>query len=143
MKIEIKKALLEGHTPEVIVEAIHVNHPRLDKRNPENISNRGELARKIRSFRSARDEVRPNDRNPNGSQNYVAAVDPQGYENNQAKANKYDNQARVISQRGDDVGLAQANEFAGLTGGHRNIGKINAAYMASAGYPRVISSAKK
>lgn len=143
MKIEIKQALLEGYTPEVIVEAVHANHPRLNKRNPDNISNRDEFARKIRSYRAARDEVRPDIRYPNGSRNFTAAVDPQGYENYQAKANKYDNQARVISQQGDDVGLAQAKEFAGLKDGHRNIGKINAPYMASAGYPRIISSAKE
>lgn len=34
MKIEIKQALLEGYTPEVIVEAVHANHKNLDKRNP-------------------------------------------------------------------------------------------------------------
>lgn len=34
MKIPIKKALLEGHSPEVIIEAVHANHKNLDKRNP-------------------------------------------------------------------------------------------------------------
>ena len=32
MQIEIKQALLEGYQPEVITEAVHANHPRLNKR---------------------------------------------------------------------------------------------------------------
>ena len=41
MKIEIKKALLEGYSLEAIVEAVHANHSNLNKRNPENMKNRG------------------------------------------------------------------------------------------------------
>ena len=95
------------------------------------------------SYRAARDEVRQDKRYPDGSRNYGAPVDPQKFENYQARANKYDNQARVVSQQGHDAALSLANEFAGLRDGHSNRGKINAPYMASAGYPRVISSAKQ
>ena len=41
MIIEIKKALLEGYNLESIVEAVHANHPNLNKRSPENMKNRG------------------------------------------------------------------------------------------------------
>ena len=143
MIIPIKQALLEGYTLETIVEAIHANHSNLNKRNPENIKNRGDLAKKIKSYRAARDEVRQDIRYPDGSRNYGAPVDPQNFENYQARANKNDNQARVVSQQGHDAALSLANEFAGLRDGYSNRGRINAPYMASAGYPRVIASAKE
>ena len=41
MIIPIKQALLEGYNLETIVEAIHANHSNLNKRNPENMKNRG------------------------------------------------------------------------------------------------------
>ena len=77
MKIEIKKALLEGHTPEVIVEmAVHANHPELSKMNSGNIPARNEVAELIRANRSFKKE------------------DP-------TNANYYDNNARFISQTGN------------------------------------------
>ena len=49
MKVEIKQALLEGHSPEVIVEAVHTNHPlyRKYKNSQFNLQNRRELAKRI------------------------------------------------------------------------------------------------
>ena len=143
MQLNIKQLILEGYSYEEITEAVHVNHTNLNKKNPENMKNREDLAKKIKSYRAARDEVRQDVRYPDGSRNYGAPVDPQKFENYQARANKYDNQARVVSQQGHDAALSLANEFAGLRDGHSNRGKINAPYMASAGYPRVISSAKQ
>ena len=143
MQINIKQMILEGYSYEEITEAVHANHKHLNKRNPENSKNRQELAKTIKSYRVARDEVRQDKRYPDGSRNYGAPVDPQKFENYQARANKYDNQARVVSQQGHDAALSLANEFAGLRDGHSNRGRINAPYMASAGYPRVIASAKK
>ena len=143
MQLNIKQLILEGYSYEEITEAIHANHKHLDKKNPENSKNRQELAKTIKSYRAARDEVRQDRRYPDGSRNYSAPVDPQNFENNQARANKHDNQARVVSQQGHDAGLSLANEFAGLRDGHSNKGRINAPYMASAGYPRVIASAKE
>ena len=46
MIIEIKKALLEGYNLESIVEAVHANHPNLNKRSPENMKNRGGFGKK-------------------------------------------------------------------------------------------------
>ena len=76
MKIQIKQALLEGHTPEVIVEAVHANHPELNKMNSGNIPARNKVAELIRSTRSFKKE------------------DP-------INANYYDNNARFISQTGN------------------------------------------
>ena len=143
MQINIKQLILEGYTFGEIIEAVHANHKHLDKKNPENSKNRQELAKTIKSYRAAGDEVRQDRRYPDGSRNYGAPVDPQKFENYQARANKNDNQARVVSQQGHDAALSLANEFAGLRDGHSNRGRINAPYMASAGYPRVIASAKE
>ena len=84
MKIEIKKALLEGHTPEVIVEAVHVNHPTLNKNiinRPDFKENRNLLADKIKSSRKVRDATRRD-----GDNHF---------------ANFYDNDGRKMSQVGD------------------------------------------
>lgn len=77
MKVQIKQALLEGHTPEVIVEmAVHANHPELSKINSGNTPARNEVAELIRANRSFKNE------------------DP-------TYANYYDNNARFISQTGN------------------------------------------
>ena len=136
MKYNINKSAL-------IEEAVHANHSHLDKRNAGTKDSRNELSATINKLRGGRDYYRVDTKHPNGSQNYASSVNPQGYETNQAKANVYDNQARASSQQGTDAVLSIAKEFDNLRSGHRNIGKANAAYMASAGYPRVISSAKQ
>ena len=76
MKIEIKKALLEGYSLEAIVEAVHANHPELSKKNSGNIPARNEVAKLILVNRSFKKE------------------DP-------THANYYDNNARFISQTGN------------------------------------------
>ena len=58
MQIEIKKALLEGYTPEVIVEAVHANHPKLNKRNPYTKAYRDVVAQEISGYRKDRDQFR-------------------------------------------------------------------------------------
>ena len=58
MKIEIKNLLLEGYSPEAIVEAVHANHPDLDKRNPKNLPKRTEIAHSINSNIKMRDTFR-------------------------------------------------------------------------------------
>ena len=81
----------------LIEEAIHANHPHLDKRNPATKDSRNELSASINKFRKGRDSYRVDNKYPNGSQNYASSVNPQGYETNQAKANIYDNRARASS----------------------------------------------
>lgn len=91
MIIEIKKALLEGYSYEEITEAVHANHPNLNKKNPENSENRKKLVDDIRKSRRTRDEYRKE----------AANIPYGGYkrELNQ-KANYYDNNARGESQTG-------------------------------------------
>ena len=115
--INIKKALLEGHTPEVIVEAVHANHPHLDKKpgTPGDTHNktgdwlhnvkdyRNELAKDIRAHRTKRD----------------AGMDPAFH----------DNMARLRS--------SNANFF------DKNIGVEHVNKQKFSSIPRLISSAKK
>ena len=121
ISIPVKNLLLEGHTPEVIVEAVHANHPSLDKRiitnggklygsgfrkngsnehmayNGGTVSeNRAELANSIRETRKLRDEARAN---MTGNPNMTG-------ESGRVHDNKmYDNLARAKSRFGlSDLG---------------------------------------
>ena len=62
MKIEIKKALIEGHTPEVIVEAVHANHgmyyDRKYSRGTNKSITRDQAAQRILDIRKNRDNAR-------------------------------------------------------------------------------------
>ena len=80
MKIGIKQALLEGHTPEVIVEAVHANHKNLDKRNPENKEARKLFANGLKTSKISRDSERKY--------------------GDDKEANFHDNRSRVNSQMG-------------------------------------------
>lgn len=124
MQIQIKKALLEGYTPEqIITEAVHSNHPGLDKRlvsNKEKLygtgfrengtrehksyygntipNNRLELANSIRESRKLRDEARSKiTGNPNMT----------GESSNIMDNNLHDNIARAKSR----FGLAELNRY--------------------------------
>ena len=144
MKIEIKNLLLEGYSPEVIVEAVHANHPQLDKRNPENAGRRSEFAKDIRGIRAARDDLRVDKRYPNGSKDFRANIDTTGSsDNRQARANHYDNEARSYSQQGTQTSIGNTNEFSGLKTGEFSMAKHNAPYIAGQSHPRVVSSAKQ
>ena len=133
MKIEIKKALLEGHTPEVIVEAVHINHPPLNKnalKDPKtsyvdgkNIeSNRKALANDINSNRSLRDIFRKSKDNKN--------------------ANYYDNGAREKSQRVIPYGANDKNFTTGIA---KELSHFpdNEMKKVKEATPRLISSAKQ
>ena len=100
MKIEIKKALLEGYTLEAIVEAVHANHPELSKSKsgttlgytrPQIKANRDDLAKSIRGSRRIRDEQR------NSQTKAITKNDAEFY---RTFANTMDNEARVQSQMG-------------------------------------------
>ena len=92
MKVEIKQALLEGHTPEVIVEAVHANTV-YEKGTTLGKMNRPELARSIKSSRDLRDMA-----NGKGNRSIAEAfkipVDKKF-------ANIQDNSARLRSQQSD------------------------------------------
>ena len=103
MKVQIKKALLEGHTPEVITEAVHANHPEISKSKtgtafgytrPQIQANRNDLAKSIKGSRRVRDEQRT-------SQNNSIAYKDEA-EFHRKFANQMDNEARVKSQLGSD-----------------------------------------
>lgn len=141
MQIKIKKALLEGHQPEIIIEAVHANHPNLNKstlKNPntsyidgKNIeNNRKELSNRIKDLRSQRDIRRKEDTTKNKSVLFNAAE--QKNRNNKI-ANEYDNSAREISQTGGFHNLS--NELKPFN----NLKSIR----IMRNVPRVISSAKQ
>ena len=116
MKIGIKRALLEGHTPEVIVEAVHANHPTLNKNilnRPDFKENRNILADRIRSSRKVRDTAREK-----GDTHF---------------ANFNDNEGRRMSQNGDSY--SNPNE-------QGNKSDLRLA-KDQAKNPRIISSAKQ
>ena len=139
MKIEIKQALLEGHNPEVIVEAVHANHPRLNKRllkdpttsyaDGKAIENeRKKLFNSIKDDRSYRDKKRKVDttnvKSPLHNPTELKML-------NNRDANHADNTARARSQTG---GSRNGNEL-----DHFNDKK---SFRIMSNVPRVISSAK-
>ncbi len=52
---------------QLILEAVHSNHPGLDKRNPDNVTNRNKLASNIKRTRTLRDGYRKTENNANKS----------------------------------------------------------------------------
>lgn len=101
MKLEIKQALLEGHAPEVIVEAVHANHPELSKSKtgttlgytrPQIQANREALAKSIKGTRQIRDTHRNKQNN--------AKIKKDEAEFHRNYANDLDNTARSKSQSG-------------------------------------------
>lgn len=126
MQIQIKQALLEGHTPEVIVEAVHANHPGLDKRNPANDDSRRMLAHMNRSDLRFRNSLREKTLNPTHYKNQ--------------EANLYDNSARNRSQTGDTYFSHPAN---GKSKELKEIKNMNTLQQIVRSAPRIISSAKQ
>ena len=137
MKIEIKKALLEGYSLESIVEAVHANHPNLNKRRlkdpttsyiagKEIEKNRKSLVTDIKSMRGLRDDLRKNAADGKGSEHNVRA--------RTQEANLFDNNARAKSQIGGE-GSIRAVELK-----HFNFPE---ALKTIQNAPRIISSAKK
>lgn len=153
MKVEIKKALLEGTSPEAITEAVHANHPHLDKRRFElNALKRDKLANDISEYRRYRDQYR-NNIEQNGE--VLPHTSPTDKLRNNRRANEFDNKARGISQTG---GLFSKENFLGEVGINRpkedrsTIGKVlNLPIYSSVSEsinkqrskPRIISSAKE
>ena len=130
MKIEIKKALLEGYTLESISEAIHANHKHLDKRRLKDPAtsytdgkaieqNRKELRDNIKVSRGFRDDLRKS--NAMGKE---TAKD----------ANYWDNDARGKSQTAGDSALL-SEELRPL-----NFSKTDKILR---NVPRIISSARE
>lgn len=113
----VKSMLLEGYQPEIIVEAVHANHPSLDKRNPENISNRNSLGYRIKIARGGRDNSRS-----------TTSLLQNNY------ANESDNRARTLSQTG---GGLDPKEYSNGDYSHRQLKHI--VEIA----PRLVASAKK
>ena len=140
MKIEIKQALLEGHTPEVIVEAVHANHPRLNKRllkdpttsyaDGKAIENeRKKLFNSIKGDRSYRDRKRKVDttnvKSPLHNPTELKML-------NDRDANNADNAARAKSQTGGSSSGKELDHF-----------DYKKTFRIMSNVPRVISSAKQ
>lgn len=79
LKIQIKKALLEGHAPEEIVEAVHANHPDLNKELFTSMA-RNDLAGSIKSARISRDTFRKKEKDnfANIEDNYARKLSREG-----------------------------------------------------------------
>ena len=139
MVIPIKQALLEGYDLEAIVEAVHANHPQLNKRRlkdpttsytdgKEIENNRKKLANEMRTLRSSRDGLRELSSNHEKTRMHEEARQFEKY------ANHNDNSARARSQTGGRTGVL-AKEFKNF-----DIQKMNKIVK---NVPRVISSAKE
>ena len=130
MQINIKQLILEGYSYDEITEAVHANHPNLNKRllkdpatsykeGKEIEKNRKELRDDIKHSRSMRDDLRK--------------LDTMGKET--AKdANYWDNDARGKSQTAGDSALL-SEELRPL-----NFSKTDKILR---NVPRIISSAKE
>ena len=137
MLIPIKQALLEGYNLESIVEAVHANHPHLNKSRfkDKNLTysagkeiekNRKSLATDIKSMRGLRDDLRKNAADGKGSEHNVRS--------RTQEANLFDNNARARSQIGGE-GSGHAVELKPFN--------FPEAIKIIQNAPRVISSAKQ
>lgn len=160
--INIKQALLEGYTAQEITEAVHANHPHLDKRKLERTaSERINLANDISNYRRNRDEYR-NNKGKIGEIETNVTVDPNTsptYKQlSQRKANQFDNRARSVSQTGGFFKRSPLIDFMGDVVVNRpkedktTIGKLfnlpnyisdTESINKIRTKPRIISSAKK
>ena len=137
MQINIKQMIQEGYNLEAIVEAVHANHPHLNKSRfkDKNLTysagkeiekNRKSLVTDIKSMRGLRDDLRKNAADGKGSEHNVRA--------RTQEANLFDNNARAKSQIGGE-GSIRAVELK-----HFNFPE---ALKTIQNAPRVIASAKQ
>ena len=138
MLIPIKQALLEGYTLEAIVEAVHANHPHLNKSRfkekklkysagKEIEQNRSALAKSIRDDRSGRDFAR-------SVEISTSPENPLTRENARNVSNYSDNAARTKSQNGL-AGSGVAKEMLDFSVDKRN--------TILSTIPRIVSSARQ
>ena len=122
MKIEIKKALLEGYTLEAIVEAVHANHPDYSKKTGLS-SNRNKLKDRILETRKDSKFMKK-------------------FGENQA-SNLLDNKARAISQNPYNAFPVEQSREAQNFNKHPESQNYSTNTEAFQNKPRVISSAKQ
>ena len=122
MKIEIKKALLEGYTLEAIVEAVHANHPDYSKKTGLS-SKRNELKDRILETRKDSKFMKK-------------------FGENQA-SNLLDNKARAISQNPYNAFPVEQSREAQNFNKHPESQNYSTNTEAFQNKPRVISSAKQ
>ena len=122
MKIEIKKALLEGYTLEAIVEAVHANHPDYSKKTGLS-SKRNELKDRILETRKDSKFMKK-------------------FGENQA-SNLLDNKARAISQDPHNAFPVEQSREAQKFNKHPESQNYSTNTEAFQNKPRVISSAKQ
>ena len=122
MKIEIKKALLEGYTLEAIVEAVHANHPDYSKKTGLS-SKRNELKDRILETRKDSKFMKK-------------------FGENQA-SNLLDNKARAISQNPYNAFPVEQSREAQNFNKHPESQNYSTNTEAFQNKPRAISSAKQ
>ena len=131
MIIPIKQALLEGYTLETIVEAIHANHPNLNKRLLKDPATSYKEGKEIEKNRK---ELRDDIKHSRGMRDDLRKWDTMGKET--AKdANYWDNDARGKSQTGGKSSI-YAKEYDNTT-------QFPSILSIARKAPRAISSAKK
>ncbi len=139
MQINIKQLILEGYSYDEITEAVHVNHPNLNKsrlKDPATSyiegkaieNNRKKLSDNIKHSRSMRDGFRKLSSNQEKARGNDGAIQFEKY------ANHEDNIARALSQTGGNgsVGTKELKEFS-----YSEKDKV------IKNVPRIISSANK
>ncbi len=139
MQLNIKQLILEGYSYDEITEAVHVNHPNLNKsrlKDPATSyiegkaieNNRKKLSDNIKHSRSMRDGFRKLSSNQEKARGNDDALQFEKY------ANHNDNIARALSQTGGNgsVGTKELKEFS-----YSEKDKV------IKNVPRIISSANK
>ena len=122
MKIEIKKALLEGYTLEAIVEAVHANHPDYSKKTGLS-SKRNELKDRILETRK--------------DSKFMKKLGDSRH------SNFLDNKARAISQDPHNAFPVEQSREAQKFNKHPESQNYSTNTEAFQNKPRVISSAKQ
>ena len=122
MKIEIKKALLEGYTLEAIVEAVHANHPDYSKKTGLS-SKRNELKDRILEARK--------------DSKFMKKLGDSRH------SNFLDNKARAISQDPHNAFPVEQSREAQKFNKHPESQNYSTNTEAFQNKPRVISSAKQ
>ena len=137
MIIPIKQALLEGYSLESIVEAVHANHPQLNKRRLKDPATSYKEGKEIEKNRKAlHDDIK--DQRKHRDFNRKLATDLNWADAKREKTemgNYFDNFARARSQTG---GRAQSR-----TKEFENFDDYQKTDKIIQNVPRVISSAKK
>ena len=85
MIINFKGLISEGYSFSDILEAVHINHKELNKKNPGTKENRTQLAKEIKGYKKLRDEASNLAKTTTGNKQLEHTINKNGY-NNLARA---------------------------------------------------------